>query len=152
MNFEERFWAKAEKSTGCWEWSGGKSGSGYGYIGFRGRLWRAHRVAWVLTNGEILEGMFICHTCDNPPCINPSHLWVGSCADNNADCMSKGRAAYGASPQGGIDNGNAKLTAEDVLAIRAIGSTRTAKEVAVQYGVSESNIFMIRHRETWRHV
>jgi hypothetical protein len=86
----ERFWARVEKlSTGCWEWSGFRNlaRGGYGYV--EGR--RAHRVAWELANGPIPEGLHVCHRCDNPPCCNPSHLWLGTDLDNARDKIAKRR-------------------------------------------------------------
>lgn len=79
-------------SNGCIEWTGHKSKYGYGVIEISGKTKACHRVAWELHNGtEIPSGMFVCHSCDNPPCINPEHLWIGTASDNNLDAIRKGR-------------------------------------------------------------
>jgi hypothetical protein len=93
---EERFWLKVNKSGPvvrddlgpCWVWTGRTRNTGYG--GF-GRSWLAHRFAWELTNAPIADGLCVLHRCDNPPCVNPAHLFLGTQADNNRDCGAKGR-------------------------------------------------------------
>jgi hypothetical protein len=88
----ERFWNKVERGDGCWEWRGAKSRFGYGrfIVGRNNRL--AHRVAWAATRGEIPVGMNVCHRCDNPSCVNPDHLFLGTQRDNVRDMHEKGRA------------------------------------------------------------
>lgn len=83
----DRFWAKVEKTEGCWEWTGSKSRKGYGQF----NEGRAHRVSWEMHNGPIPEGMFVCHHCDNPPCVRPDHLFIGDNAANMRDAFAKGR-------------------------------------------------------------
>lgn len=94
---EERFWSYVLKlPNGCWEWQGGKVR--YGYGGFHDenhRLRFAHRYSWEMHNGPIPKGLFVCHTCDNPPCINPAHLFIGTPKDNTQDMIRKGRSAQG---------------------------------------------------------
>ncbi|WP_223643966.1 HNH endonuclease [Corallococcus sp. EGB] len=94
-NIAERFWEKVRKGEGCWEWTLAHL-RGYGVFTANGKHLRAHRVAWELTNGPIPEGVLVCHHCDNPGCVRPDHLFLGSNADNNADRDSKGRQARGA--------------------------------------------------------
>lgn len=91
----QRFWVKAEKSAGCWNWMALRNPSGYGVVNFKNKTRLAHRVAWELTHGEIPVGMYACHTCDNPSCINPDHLFLGTQADNMRDMMEKGRSTLG---------------------------------------------------------
>ncbi len=88
---ERRFWAKVEKTETCWLWTGRLDKLGYGDIRAHGRRQRAHRVSWQFAHGAIPDGMFVCHRCDTPPCVNPAHLFVGSAADNNRDMAAKGR-------------------------------------------------------------
>lgn len=91
---EERFWPKVDKrcSDECWVWRGGRYSRGYGRFFLAGKSARAHRIAWQLANGEAVPaGMIVCHSCDNPPCVNPSHLWLGTGTDNYADMVQKGR-------------------------------------------------------------
>lgn len=98
---EERaqaFWARVDQSGGhdaCWPWTGSLDRKGYGRPYAKDWPRRTHRVAWMLTNGPIPEGMSICHHCDNPPCCNPAHLFCGSNLDNIADRVAKGRSATG---------------------------------------------------------
>lgn len=90
----KRFWLKTRWNpwNGCLEWTGGKISTGYGCIRLNGHSALAHRVAWVLANGQIPPGLFVCHHCDNPPCINVEHLFVGTNADNIADMVQKCRS------------------------------------------------------------
>ena len=89
--YMDRFWDKVDKTGECWIWTASKNKKGYGRFGFGSRAQLAHRVSWLLSNGEIPDGMLACHTCDNPPCVNPSHLWLGTQKDNVVDMSSKGR-------------------------------------------------------------
>jgi len=93
MDTENRFWAKVNKlgENECWPWMASKSQRGYGVFGFRGTIWKAHRVAYTMAIGEIPSGLLVCHKCDNPSCCNPAHLWAGTSSDNNRDRSIKGR-------------------------------------------------------------
>jgi len=93
---EQRFWQKVDKSAGknrCWIWSGAKDKNGYGRITKEKyvKTYRAHVFSYELHNNQIPKGMLVCHSCDNPPCVNPKHLWIGTVRDNNHDKMKKGR-------------------------------------------------------------
>lgn len=100
---DERFWAKVGISAEdrCWEWSGNRNPKGYGSFSpywppVRGATKIAHRWAWMLANGtEVPDGLLVLHRCDNPPCCNPGHLWLGTAADNSADMVLKGRSHTG---------------------------------------------------------
>lgn len=87
----ERFWKKVDKSGDCWEWTGSKKHTGYGTFGYNKKSYVASRFVMKIIGKEIPEGMIVCHKCDNPPCVNPDHLFIGTHKDNMKDCMEKGR-------------------------------------------------------------
>lgn len=90
----QRFWQKVDRSSGCWEWKASFSGK-YGQFGIGRSAWYAHRVAWTIANGPIPDRRYICHSCDNPSCVRPEHLFIGTPTDNVRDCIAKGRDARG---------------------------------------------------------
>lgn len=141
------FWNKVQKTDGCWIWRGSLHDWGYGHLRHGGKDFKAHRVAWALINGPIPEGMEVLHSCDNPPCVNPSHLFLGTQQDNIDDMMQKGHytrhAAFGEA------NGSSKLTETQVSEIlQAKGQTSSI--LASKYAVSPSLIKQIRRREIWK--
>ena len=148
-SLEERFWPKVDirGPDDCWEWLAGKNYKGYGIL-MRKESKKAHRIAYELTYGPIPNGLHICHHCDNPGCMNPTHLFAGTDMDNTADCIRKGRFIKGE------QNGQAKLTSEQVLSIRgeySQGNTSYPK-LGVKYNVDPSTIGKIINQETWRHI
>lgn len=146
-----RFWKYVQKGPGCWPWVGGRFPFGHGSFWLKGKNVKASRVAWVLKHGPIPAGQNVLHKCDNPPCCNPDHLFLGTLADNNADAKAKGRTRGGAPP--GEGNGKSKLRTADVLEIRrahAAGEARSA--IARRLGVSHSAVGGVLSGRTWRHV
>lgn len=88
----DRFWPKVQKGDGCWEWQGSRLPHGYGHLTIPGRgVPYAHRISWELTHGEIPDGLWVLHHCDNPPCVRPDHLFLGTAQDNVDDSIRKGR-------------------------------------------------------------
>jgi hypothetical protein len=131
---------------GCWIWMGSKNEDGYGFF-FNGvKNETAHRFAFRSYNGPIKRGQLVLHRCDNPSCVNPSHLFLGTQKDNMKDMREKGR---GVNVSGSL-HGRAKLSEVDVLAIRE--DSRTQKEIAAAYGVSCSLISQIKSRTIWAHI
>lgn len=160
VGLPERFWAKVRRSqdqTDCWPFMGKCQGAGYGvqHVGGRpGRTIYAHRLAYVLATGVDPLGKAVCHHCDNPPCCNPSHLFLGSIADNVRDMIAKGRKAVcrGGGPRG-EQVGGAKLNAAKVREIRARAAAGEGSGyLGKAYGVDSSSVRQIVRRETWKHV
>lgn len=142
---------RVNESTGCWEWVAAKDSNGYGRIWFDGTIGAAHRVSYELDNGPIPDGLLACHRCDNPACINPAHLFLGTHADNLSDMDAKGRRARGDRVSNkGVEHGRVKITENDVLAIRAAHMTHRA--LAKQYGLGRSQIARIRSGKQWTHI
>lgn len=135
--------------TGCREWQGSKGKFGHGAISIEGRRRIVHRTAWEVQRGPIPKGLSCLHSCDNPPCWNVEHLFLGTRADNNADRDRKGRHVA----LKGSAHGCAVLTEEDVRAIRAIPDYRgAATEAAKHFGISISTAARIRKHESWGHL
>jgi hypothetical protein len=133
--------------SGCLLWEGACYPYGYGRICRNGKIRGAHRVVYELTHGPIPRGLFVCHRCDVPCCVNINHLLLGTHRENMRDCKQKGRLAY----QPGVLHGQAKLTEEQVKWIRAqSGVSNTAMARAL--GVSRQIVSAIVHRVRWKHV
>jgi hypothetical protein len=141
-----RFEAFVDKSSGnCWLWTGAKNLMGYGQFSLNNRQQRAHRVAFVMGGGTIPDGGIICHKCDNPACVRPDHLFVGTAKSNVDDMRQKSRGAVG---DGATHN--AKLSAEDAAEIRqryADGETQSA--LAKAFGVSPAAVSLLILGQTW---
>ena len=158
MNLADRLLAKVSMvpESGCWIFSGSWDGKGYGMIAVRtGLTQRAHRVSWELTNGAIKQGQQVLHKCDTPQCVNPEHLFLGDNTTNVADKMRKGRQAKGdqiAIKMRGENQGGAKLTEADVLAIRKAKGTATLKTLSTIYNVSQSVLCEVQSGKAWAHV
>ena len=167
--YQARFWSKVDMSAGpaaCWPWKAGKLERGYGNFWMYGKpSWRSHRVAFVIKNGPLSSDKEVCHSCDNPSCCNPAHLFAGSHTENIVDMFKKGRGnpASGAANGSikfpellmrGEDNSAHKLTENEVIEIRLRFETgrETLRGMAREFKVSKSTIKSIVVRKTWRHV
>lgn len=166
----DRFWKKVEfnSSSGCWDWTAYINKWGYGTFGFSGDTWLVHRVSWTEHNGPIPEGLLVCHHCDNPKCVRPDHLFLGTDKDNSDDKRKKGRWTSGHRPRGkdhwcaripssiprGERNGHAKITDDDVRFIRKSfkRGVVTYKMLGEKFGMDYTNIRAIVKRRTWRHI
>lgn len=155
QSISERFWSKVDKSGGqdaCWPWMAFCQPKGYGRFGIQrsdgswGRI-QAHRLSYELTYGAIPDDLHVLHHCDNPPCCNPTHLFLGTNADNVADRVAKGREA-GISR--GEENGRAKLTADLVRLIRA--ATGSQRAISKRFGISKAHVERVRNGKSWAHV
>lgn len=140
---------KLNEATGCLEWTArAKANGGYGVlcVGRRGQI-RAHRAAWVLENGPIPIGLYVCHSCDNPLCCNTSHLFLGTPKENMADKEAKGR---GQKPpvHSGEKHHNTTLTAEQLAEV--VASQDTLEETARRFGVSSKTVWRIKKGLTWK--
>ena len=139
-----RFWDKVDKSEDCWFWMAAVNRQGYGVIKKQGVMYQATRWSYFIENGVDPGRFSVCHDCDTPGCVNPSHLWLGTRGDNNHDCDKKGRR-----PSGELHR-NSKLTANEVKAI--FKSQEYLKVLAVRYDVCTSSIHNIRSGKTWNHI
>lgn len=147
----QRFWRKIQKTDGCWLWIGSRGPSGYGLFGVatdsgRWATNRAHRFSWEIHNGPIPPGMCVCHHCDNPPCVRPDHLFLGTHKDNSDDMIRKGRGAFGEKHPRAI------LDWETVRRIRReYDGTLTGRvELANRFGVTERAINSIVRGFIWK--
>lgn len=143
------FWARVQigEPDACWPWLGHKIRRGYGQLSVAGRLWLAHRYAYSISNNREPGLLLVCHTCDNPPCCNPTHLFLGTVADNTRDAQAKGRLAKGERI------GVSRLTASAVREIRArfvAGESKAA--LARAFSVTPRSVHLVVIEETWRHV
>lgn len=145
------FWSRVNMTgdNDCWAWKGQLTTSKYGFCrrtvgGIK--YWLAHRVAYRLHYGEFDNSLKVLHKCDNPSCCNPNHLFIGTAGDNNRDRNEKQRDAS----MPGELNGRAKLTWDDVRAIRDAATTASCAQLAAEFGVSKSNIRFILTGDTWR--
>ena len=176
---KERFWSKVQKARGCWTWTAACSRAGYGHLWVRGKCLLAHRVSWALHNGPIPPGLHVLHHCDNPPCIRPTHLFLGTPIDNMRDCAMKGRATKATGERNGMHtypesrpkgerhgththpesrvigerNGRAKITEEHVREVWTLSQRGyLQREIAERYGISQVQVSSILTGKSWAHV
>lgn len=154
----ERFWSKVNKDTpnGCWLWTAGTR-KGYGIFHFTSGSTFAHRVAWILTHGDIPSSVDVCHNCpngDNKLCVNPAHMFIGTRSDNTKDLWAKGKGVL--PPRGrnkGERQGKAKLTDEKVIELRRRHANGESVESLIEFaGVNDSTTWKAIHRHTWKHL
>jgi hypothetical protein len=148
----DRFWAKVQRGADheCWPWVGHRNKLGYGRFTYvRGETQQATRIAWLLWHGSLPpDNLQVCHACDNPPCVNPHHLWLGTGKENMQDMSLKGR--HNPNPRRGELSNKSKLTADDALAI--YHSEEPNRTLADRYGVSPTAIYWIKAGKNWAHV
>jgi hypothetical protein len=145
----ESFWSWMPRDLSpdvCWEWTGGKDKNGYGILRAQMQNLRAHRVSYILHYGSISGGLWVLHHCDNPPCVNPAHLFLGTVKTNGEDAAQKGRM-----PHGEIHK-MSKMTKENVMLIRLNPERLSNVEFAHRFNVTPGAICAIRTRRTWKHI
>lgn len=167
-----RFWSKVNKNGPvpertpelgpCWVWTGWTIESGYGYFSLNGKSVRAHRAVLTIEGNPPEPRDVVCHKCDNPGCVRPSHLFIGTHGDNMADRQRKGRTANGdrsgarTHPESNVRGEQqwlAKLTEAGVLEIFSLRSSGASKaEIARRFGVTHGCVRSVLNRDTWRHV
>ena len=145
-NFINRFWGKikVDPKTDCWNWIGTKDPDGYGKMYYLGNHWRSHRVSYSIYKGKINRGLCVLHRCDNPSCINPNHLFVGTPGDNNHDRAMKKRSRN----QNGILNNRVKLSVDNVIYIKNHREKKQL-ELAKLFNVSQTCISKIQTGARW---
>jgi len=155
QEYIDRFWRKVNKTASCWLWTGAKNEKGYGVAWDGKRTHMAHRVSFMLTQGY-MPALCVLHHCDNPACVNPAHLFLGTRADNNRDMCAKGRHAKKkpGSQRRGAEHHAAKMTPDTVREMRreyAAGGISYSM-LAQKYGLALGSTYRIVNREVWKHV
>lgn len=155
LDLSEQFFRHVDKNTanGCWFWTGVKNTAGYGGLQVNGKRALAHRISYIIHHGAIPEadgfhGNVVCHRCDNPSCVNPEHLFLGSQYANMADRDAKGRRVAPA----GESHGMVQLNERDVLSIRDLAGRYSQKELAKMFSISNSMVSLIVNRKNWTHI
>lgn len=145
----ERFFSFFDKTVGCWIWKGGLPDDGYPRIAINNKSVLGHVLSYVLHKGVIPEGLHVCHECDNPSCVNPDHLWLGTHSQNMEDRGNKGRWKHNG--RFGTNINSAKITANDAIEIRKcveLGASQT--EMSKRFKLSKSAINSLIKGKTWK--
>ena len=146
-----RFWDKVDRTEDCWNWTGATNGVGYGRLGHRGKLVSAHRFSYELVYGRIPDGMLICHHCDNPGCVRPSHLFLGTNSDNIRDAHAKGRITM--PDRRGELSSSSKIVESDVHEIRRLNSLGVTQELlGKMWRITQQHVSNIVTKKNWAHV
>lgn len=148
----KRFWAKVDKTNSCWNWTAAKGAKGYGRFKLNGKLVSPHAISYQIHNDDYDSTKDVCHKCDNPSCINPEHLFLGTRTQNVLDSIQKGR--WNGNPTKGADHPSSKLTDKDVMLIKAIlkYSDLNVVQIAKMFSVSLTTIKNIRSKKRWSHI
>lgn len=148
----DNFWNKVDikSDSECWKWAGCKIPGGYGYFKLGRKMQGAHRASWLINCGSIPGGLFVLHKCDNPPCVNPRHLWLGTAKDNTRDMFDKNRSY----DRRGGNNPRAKLMEKQVKEIRELYETKrySYQDLANTFKVSKGVISHIFNKRSWNYI
>lgn len=151
---KEKFESKfiPEPNTGCWLWLGASDKNGRGKLTINRKNFNAHRISYEIYKGKIKSGLFVCHSCDTPACVNPEHLWLGTQKDNMRDMGDKKRSKFHKGSFFGSTHGMSKLTEKQVLEIRNRYVRGNGAILAKEFNVSISSIHLIKKNKIWKHV
>lgn len=146
MILNNRFWDKVERTNTCWNWIGSLTDRGYGEFVVNKKKRKAHILSWMDFHQADTNGLCVCHTCDNPKCVNPEHLYLGTPQDNMNDKVARNRQ----SKMPGESHPMAKLSREDIINIR--NDRRSSRDIGKEYGISHSHVLRIKKGEKWNSV
>lgn len=147
-NEKKRFWTKVNKQKlhECWIWIGIQNKNSYGYLCINRRKFLAHRFSWIINNGNIPDKLCVLHKCDNPSCVNPNHLFLGTQAENIADMVKKNRQCV----LKGENHSRCKLKIKDIEKIKSLTNKLTKKEIAKIFNITRQYVGQIQQNKTWR--
>lgn len=149
----DMFTSRVYKTDTCWIWKGFKDKYGYGVIKVKGKFYKAHRLSFMLFNGEIPEGLLICHKCNIRDCVNPEHIYAGTGSDNQKDAVKAGTSNFIKNKQTGSNNYGAKLNEEQVKEIKKlIKQEFRLSDIASLFKVTRRAIGHIKSGRNWKHV